>query len=121
MLRGFAVKRQEMESAELPWLLEAKRLKVHEEVGFATCFEYLEHVTGYTLRMLRGECQGSCRPEEFNLAQARARDSGARWRRESSCVYGATSAEGSARELRDTRGGAVQGSPSRGHRVVGWA
>ena len=32
---------------EARWLIEAQRLRVHEQVGFGTLLEYLERLFGY--------------------------------------------------------------------------
>jgi 5-methylcytosine-specific restriction endonuclease McrA len=43
----------EYDADEARWLLEAQRLRVHEQVGYGTLLEYLERILGYGPRMAR--------------------------------------------------------------------
>jgi 5-methylcytosine-specific restriction endonuclease McrA len=54
----------EYDADEARWLLEAQRLRVHEQVGYATLLEYLERILGYGPRMAK---------ERLRVAEALAR------------------------------------------------
>ena len=58
----------EYDAEEAGWLVEAVRLRVHEQVGYATALEYLDRLFGYGPRMANGECQVSCRQESHRCA-----------------------------------------------------
>jgi len=46
---------------EARWLLEGKRVRVHDQLGYGSYLSYLEHVFGYGPRLASPLCQRSCR------------------------------------------------------------
>ena len=52
-LTRLATAKGEYDADEARWLLEAQRLRVHEQVGYATLLEYLERLFGYGPRMAK--------------------------------------------------------------------